>query len=100
MSPSRFRTRFKSRALTRKRPILPADTFERDPATGQPTGLLEEQSAMDLLASHIPPHSLPFRASLFEKVMQEASKYGVTSIQDNSVIDRRTTATTVDTIFS
>ena len=27
------------------------------------------------------------RANLFEKVIQEASKYGVTSIQDNSVVD-------------
>ena len=73
--------------INAKTPDPPGGHIERDPRTNEPTGLLEEQSAMDLVASHIPPHSLPLRANLFEKVMQEASKYGVTSIQDNSVVD-------------
>jgi predicted amidohydrolase YtcJ len=72
--------------ITAKAPDPPGGHIEHDPKTGEPTGLLEEDSAMDLVASHIPPHSLPRRAQLFEAVMNEALKYGVTSIQDNSVM--------------
>ncbi len=41
---------------------------------------------MTLVGTHIPTHSLPQRAHLFEAALLEASKYGVTSIQDNSVM--------------
>jgi predicted amidohydrolase YtcJ len=72
--------------ITAKTPDPPGGHIERDPATGQPTGLLEEDAAMELVASHIPPHSQLLRARLFAQVFAEASKYGVTSIQDNSVM--------------
>ncbi|MGC2720314.1 MAG: amidohydrolase, partial [Candidatus Acidiferrales bacterium] len=72
--------------ITAKTPDPPGGHIERDPKTGEPTGLLEEDAAMDLVASHIPPHSLLLRARLFGEVLEEAAKYGVTSIQDNSVM--------------
>jgi predicted amidohydrolase YtcJ len=72
--------------ITAKTPDPEGGHIERDPKTGEPTGLLEEDSAMQLVASHIPPHSLPQREHLFEEALLEAAKYGVTSIQDNSVM--------------
>ncbi len=72
--------------INAKTPDPPAGHIERDPKTGEPTGLLEENSAMQLVASHIPPHSLAQRATLFGQVLEEAARYGVTSIQDNSVM--------------
>ncbi len=72
--------------VTAKTPDPPGGHIERDPKTGEPTGLLEETAAMQLVASHIPPHSLGQRATLFGQVLEEAARYGVTSIQDNSVM--------------
>ena len=72
--------------ITAKTPDPPGGHIERDPKTGEPTGMLEENSAMQLVASHIPPHSLAQRATLFGQVLEEAARYGVTSIQDNSVL--------------
>jgi predicted amidohydrolase YtcJ len=72
--------------INSKTPDPPAGRIERDPKTGEPTGLLEENSAMQLVASHIPPHSLAQRSNLFGQVLEEAARYGVTSIQDNSVM--------------
>jgi predicted amidohydrolase YtcJ len=72
--------------ITGKTPDPPGGHIERDPKTGEPTGLLEEDAAMELVASHIPPHSALLRARLFGQILEEAAKYGVTSIQDNSVM--------------
>ncbi len=72
--------------ITAKTPDPPGGHIERDPKTGEPTGLLEEDAAMDLVASHIPPHSVLLRARLFGEVLEKAAKYGVTSVQDNSVM--------------
>jgi predicted amidohydrolase YtcJ len=72
--------------ITAKTPDPAGGHIERDPKTGEPTGILEEDAGMELVASHIPPHSLPLRARLFTQVLETAVKYGVTSIQDNSVM--------------
>ncbi|HYL68987.1 MAG TPA: amidohydrolase [Candidatus Limnocylindria bacterium] len=66
-------------------PDPPAGHIERDPATGEPTGMLEEDAAMDLVYNRIPPHSVAQRRRALELAIEEAVKWGVTSLQDNSV---------------
>lgn len=57
----------------------------RDSQTGEPTGLLEEDSAMDLVFNRIPPLSPAKRRRAFELAIDEAAQFGVTSVQDYSV---------------
>ncbi len=73
--------------ITRTTPDPPGGHIERDAKTGQPTGMLEEDPAMDLVYKHVPAYSLEQRARAFAMVMDEAVRYGVTSVQDNSVMD-------------
>jgi predicted amidohydrolase YtcJ len=47
--------------------------------------MLEEDAAFNLVYRHVPPYSLAQRRRALELVIDEASKYGVTSMQDNSV---------------
>ncbi|MGA8145928.1 MAG: amidohydrolase [Candidatus Acidiferrales bacterium] len=72
--------------ITRATPDPPGGHIERDPQTGEPTGMLEEGSAMSLVYERIPPYSKAQRLKAFRLVMDEASQFGVTSIQDNSVM--------------
>jgi predicted amidohydrolase YtcJ len=62
----------------------PGGKFARDPATGKLTGLLEEDSAMNIVGRRIPGVALERRRRAIELALEEASSYGVTSIQDNS----------------
>lgn len=71
--------------ITRSTPDPPGGHIERDPANGEPTGMLEEDSAKDLVYRHIPPRSESQRVRAFSLALDEASQFGVTSIQDNSV---------------
>jgi predicted amidohydrolase YtcJ len=73
--------------ITRTTPDPPGGHMERNAKTGQPTGMLEEDPAMDLVYKHVPPYSLEQRARAFALAMDEAVRYGVTSVQDNSVMD-------------
>jgi len=57
----------------------------RDPRSGEPTGLLEEDSAMNLVSSCIPAPSAGQRRKALALAIEEASRFGVTSVQDNSV---------------
>jgi len=57
----------------------------RDAATGEPTGLLEEDAAMNLVYSRIPPVTPKQRRRALELALDEAASFGVTSVQDNSV---------------
>jgi predicted amidohydrolase YtcJ len=59
--------------------------IERDPHTGEPTGMLEEDAAMDLVYERIPPYSAAQRRRALELAIDEAVRYGVTSVQDYSV---------------
>src|ERR1700719_960684 len=72
--------------ITREAPDPPGGHIERDPTTGEPTGMLEEDSAMNLVYERVPPYSEAQRLRAFALVMDEASQYGVTSVQDNSVM--------------
>jgi hypothetical protein len=55
-----------------------------DAETGEPTGMLEEDAAMDLVRQHIPEPSAAQRRRGIELVLAEASRNGITSAQDNS----------------
>jgi predicted amidohydrolase YtcJ len=71
--------------VTRDTPDPPGGHIERD-AKSEPTGMLEE-SAMFLVYDRIPRYSMQQRRRSFQLAMEEAVQYGVTSVQDNSVMD-------------
>jgi len=73
--------------ITRATPDPAGGYIEQDPKSGEPTGMLEEDPAMDLVYSRIPPYSLEQRRRAFTLAMDEAAQFGVTSVQDNSVMD-------------
>ena len=72
--------------ITRATPDPPGGRIGRDPATGEPTGMLLEDAAMNLVFGRIPEYTEAQRRRSFALVMEEASQYGVTSLQDNSVL--------------
>jgi predicted amidohydrolase YtcJ len=72
--------------VTRDTPDPPGGHIERDASSGESTGMLEE-SAMSLVYGRIPRYSMEQRRRAFQLVMDEAVQYGVTSVQDNSVMD-------------
>lgn len=65
--------------------------IERDEATGEPTGMLEEDAAMQLVYSQVPPFSAAQRRHALEMALEEATRFGVTSVQDNSVMNESAT---------
>jgi len=72
--------------LTAKTPDPPGGRIERDPKTSEPTGMLDEDAAMNLVSKLVPDYSEAQRAAAFEKLFNSISQVGVTSVQDNSVI--------------
>jgi predicted amidohydrolase YtcJ len=74
-------------SIERSTPDPPGGHIEHDTKSGEPTGMLEENSAMNLVYKHVPPYSAEQRRRGFELVMDEAAQFGVTSVQDNSVMD-------------
>src|ERR1700733_7287226 len=69
--------------ITRETPDPPGGKFGRDPATGELTGMLEEDSAMDRVERLIPPITQAQRRKAIELALAELAQNGVTSIQDN-----------------
>src|SRR5262249_25994417 len=57
--------------------------IERD-ASGDPTGMLEEGSAIDLVSRKVPDLTADQRRRGMEMVLADAARNGVTSVQDNS----------------
>jgi predicted amidohydrolase YtcJ len=55
--------------------------IERDPSTGEPTGILKE-SAQGLVRRHVPSISAQKRYEAFRRAMVHAGSLGVTSVQD------------------
>jgi predicted amidohydrolase YtcJ len=55
--------------------------IERDPVTGEPTGILKD-NAMDLVYNVIPIRSLDDNIEGALRALEEARKYGITSVQD------------------
>ena len=61
--------------ITRTTSDPPGGRIERDPATGEPTGMLEEDSAMNLVYIRIPAYSAAQRRRALELAIDEAARY-------------------------
>lgn len=55
--------------------------IEKDPVTGEPTGILKD-NAMDLVFSVIPQKSIEENIEALQRAMNEAKKFGITSVND------------------
>ncbi len=55
--------------------------IERDPKTGEPTGILKD-NAMDLVFKVIPEHSDEEKSEALQAALDEAKRLGVTSVHD------------------
>jgi predicted amidohydrolase YtcJ len=77
----------KAAGITKKTPDPIGGHIEKDAKSGEPTGMLEEDAAMDLVWKHVPPVSPEQRRHAIELALEEVARYGVTSVQDNSVDD-------------
>jgi predicted amidohydrolase YtcJ len=53
-------------------------------AQGEPTGILREDSAMELVWAHVPPPTTVQRRRGLELALADAAAHGLTSAQDNS----------------
>jgi predicted amidohydrolase YtcJ len=65
----------------------PAGRIVRDPHTSDPTGLLQEAGATNLVYSKISAPSTDERRRGIELVLADAARTGVTSMQDNSYLE-------------
>lgn len=68
--------------ITRDTPDPTNGTIVRDPRTGEPTGLLKESPAMALVQRLAPPPTAEERRTAVRNALNEALRYGVTSITD------------------
>jgi predicted amidohydrolase YtcJ len=59
----------------------------RDPQTNEPTGLLQEDGATNLVFSKIAAPSASERRRGIELVLADAARNGITSLQDNSYLE-------------
>jgi predicted amidohydrolase YtcJ len=68
--------------ITRATPDPNGGTIVRDPATGEPTGILKEDAAMGLVFAVQPKPSSAELADFLAAAMAEAGRRGVTSVVD------------------
>ena len=68
--------------ITKATPDPPNGTIVRDPKTGEPTGLLKESPASSLVTKLIPKPTRAEERRALKAAMDEALKYGVTSVTD------------------
>jgi predicted amidohydrolase YtcJ len=66
--------------ITRETPDPPGGAIDRDPSTGEPTGILRDASG--LIARAIPPISEEALREALDAALAHAAQSGVTSIQD------------------
>jgi predicted amidohydrolase YtcJ len=71
----------KAGGITRDTPDPPGGTIERDPATGEPTGVLKDR-AMELVGRRIPPPSDAELDRGLAAAAQHALSLGVTQVHD------------------
>jgi len=69
--------------ITRDTVTPPGSAIDHD-AQGEPTGILRERAARELVERHIPPATLADRKRSLSAVLAEAVSLGITSVQDNS----------------
>ncbi len=67
--------------VTRTTPVPPGGEIEKDPATGEPTGILKD-SAMDLVYARIPEPSFAEKLEAAEMSVRHAAENGVTSVHE------------------
>jgi hypothetical protein len=67
--------------ITKNTPDPDGGLIERNPETGEPTGILKD-NAMDLVFEIIPPPSPEQNIEATLRALEEARKFGITSIQD------------------
>jgi predicted amidohydrolase YtcJ len=72
-----------SAEIDKTTPNPPGGQIEHDPY-GEPTGMLEEDSAMELVKQRVPNATEAGRRRGIELVFADLAKNGVTSVQDNS----------------
>jgi predicted amidohydrolase YtcJ len=65
----------------------PGGHIVRDPQTNEPTGVLQEDGATNLVYSKIAAPSMEERRRGIELVLADAARSGVTSLQDNSYLE-------------
>jgi predicted amidohydrolase YtcJ len=70
--------------ITRETADPPGGHIVKDAVTGEPTGMLKEDSAMDLVRSLVPAPSAEKRRRGIQLALEDASRNGVTSAQDFS----------------
>jgi predicted amidohydrolase YtcJ len=59
----------------------PGGEIQKDPVTGEPTGILRD-AAIDLVMRHVPPPSLEVNLAAAEAALRHARELGVTSVSD------------------
>jgi len=67
--------------ITKNTPDPDGGIIERNPETGEPTGILKD-NAMDLVYNIMPIRSLEDNIEGTLRALEEARKYGITSVQD------------------
>jgi predicted amidohydrolase YtcJ len=73
--------------ITNDGPPDPAGgVIDRDPRTGEPTGILREQ-AMDLVARHIPAPTMRDKVTALRQAAATALQHGITAVTDLPTID-------------
>src|SRR5437763_7843375 len=73
----------KKAEIDKSTPNPPGGEIEHD-GLGEPTGMLKEDAAMNLVRVRIPDPSMEERRRGIEIVLQDVARNGVTSVQDNS----------------
>jgi predicted amidohydrolase YtcJ len=77
--------------ITKDTPDPPRGKIERDPVTGEPTGVLRE-SAARLVAEKSPAYSPEDYVTGLRRGMEIANRYGITSVQEARVTDQHLNA--------
>jgi predicted amidohydrolase YtcJ len=68
--------------ITAQTPDPPGGRIDRDPATGEPVGALQEEAAMTLVEKHAPPPTLAQRVAGLRFALRMLGGYGITAFQD------------------
>lgn len=67
--------------VTKDTPVPPGGQIVRDPATGEPTGILKD-TAMDLVYARVPEPSFAEKLEAAEASLRHAAENGVTSVHE------------------
>ena len=68
--------------ITKETPQPAGGVIQKDPETGEPTGILAEATAIALVQQHIPPYPPAMLENALTTLLQSVLEQGITSIQD------------------